>query len=353
MVNPKLDLPIQGYAKPEFEEVRKEFTKNFQTRGEIGAACAVYYKKQNVVDLWGGSRDQKGLAPWEENTLVTVASTTKGLAGIAIAAAHSRGLIDFDEKVATYWPEFAQNDKGNVTVRQLLSHQAGLCALDKPLTMTDTEDFDKRAQIVASQKPLWNPGTRHGYHAVTLGWYESELIRRVDPRHRSLGVFFQDEICRPLDLEFYIGLPKEIPDLRIADIRTFGLSEIILGLKKMPLSTAISFLNPWSITTKAFSFPRPEGSNEQQKRRKFLSFEGPGINGVGQVRSIAKAYGALATGGGEIGLRKETIENLIVASNPISGFLHDKVLTISSFQLWRRESLRNEWNRGVYWFCGP
>ncbi|MCW4045002.1 MAG: beta-lactamase family protein [Candidatus Bathyarchaeota archaeon] len=244
--------------------------------------------------------------------------------------AHSRGLIGFDETVATYWPEFAQNNKEKITVRQLLSHQAGLCALDKPLTYADAADLDKRSEIIEAQRPLWTPGSRQGYHAVTLGWYESELIRRVDSKHRSIAMFLQDEVCRPLGLEFYIGLPPEVSDSRIAEIRAFGLPEISGGIYKMPLSTAMSFLNPLSMTSKAFSFPKPAGSSEQQKRRNFLSFEGPGINGIGQVRSIAKAYSALVTGGGELGFRKETIEALTVPSNSVSRVLRDEVLKINT-----------------------
>jgi len=197
---------IHGYVAPGFEELREEFIKNFTKRGELGAACAIYYKGEKVVDLWGGYRDAKSRAPWEENTMVMVFSTTKGLAAMTVAVVHSRGLIDYDEKVATYWPEFAQNGKESITVRQLLSHQAGLPVLDKKLTLEQVADLDALAEVLARQKPIWEPGTKHGYHAATLGLYMNELIQRVDPQHRSLGQFFQDEIAEPLDLEFYIGL---------------------------------------------------------------------------------------------------------------------------------------------------
>ena len=206
-----------GWVAPGFEEVETEFRKNFAERGEVGAACAIYHQGKKVVDLWGGYRDHKTRAPWEEDTLVLVFSVTKGMAAMAVAVAHSRGLLDYDEKVATYWPEFAQHGKENITVRQLLSHQAGLSAIDEPLDLETIADQETLATILARQKPAWVPGTRHGYHMWTIGWYMGELIRRVDPQRRNLGQFFQDEVAKPLDLEFYIGLP---PGFLIRGLRT-------------------------------------------------------------------------------------------------------------------------------------
>lgn len=202
---------IHGEVAPGFEDVRVEFERNFAERGELGAACAVYHRGDKVVDLWGGIRDHRTGAPWEEDTMVLVFSTTKGMAGLATAVAHSRGLLDHDERVATYWPEFAQKGKGHITVRQLLSHQAGLAAIDEPIDVKKLADLDRMAEILARQAPAWEPGTRHGYHAFSLGWYENELIRRVDPGHRSLGQFFHQEIARPLGLEFYTACPGECP----------------------------------------------------------------------------------------------------------------------------------------------
>jgi CubicO group peptidase (beta-lactamase class C family) len=189
---------LQGEVAPGFEEVASVFEKNFAQRGEIGAACAVYHEGRKVVDLWGGYRDREALAPWEEDTLVLVFSATKGISALTVALAHSRGLIDYEEKVATYWPEFAHNGKENITLRQLLSHQAGLCAIDKPLNARVLADLDAVASILAQQRPVWEPGTKHGYHYLSLGLYEGELIRRTDPKHRSLGRFFQEDIASPL-----------------------------------------------------------------------------------------------------------------------------------------------------------
>ena len=180
-----------GAVAPGFEEVRAEFERNFAERGEIGAAVAAYWRGEKVVDLWGGRRTPSGDEPWNEDTMVVVNSTTKGLAAMTIAVANSRGWIDYDAPVAEYWPEFAQNGKGAITVRQLLSHEAGLVWIDEPLRFEDLRDLDHVARVLARQKPAWEPGTRHGYHAMTIGLYMQELIRHVDPAHRTLGRFFQ------------------------------------------------------------------------------------------------------------------------------------------------------------------
>ena len=150
------------------------------------------------MDLWGGYADGVTKRPWREDTIVTVMSTTKGVSSMALAVAHSRGLLDYDERVATYWPEFAANGKQDVTVRQLLSHQAGLPVIDTPLDLETLADLDALGRIIGAQAPKWEPGTRHGYHGISLGWYESELLRRVDPQHRSIGRYFAEEVAAPL-----------------------------------------------------------------------------------------------------------------------------------------------------------
>jgi CubicO group peptidase (beta-lactamase class C family) len=185
-------LRVHGEVAAGFKEVREEFEHNFAERDEVGAACCAYVGGEKVVDLWGGLRDRRTGAPWEQDTLVLVFSTTKGMSALAVALAHSRGLIDYDERVATYWPEFAHNGKGDVTVRQLLDHRAGLCAVDEPLNPRVLSDLDRVAEILARQRPAWEPGTRQGYHYLTLGLCENELIRRVDPFRRSLGRFLSE-----------------------------------------------------------------------------------------------------------------------------------------------------------------
>src|SRR5512143_291600 len=145
-------IVISGTVKPGFEAVREAFAENFERRGELGAACCIYHRGDKVVDIWGGVRDKSTGAPWEENTMAVLFSTTKGLAGLAMALAHSRGLFDYEERVSEHWPEFAQQGKGKVTIRQLLSHQAGLYALDVPVDRALVSDPDKLAAVLARQK---------------------------------------------------------------------------------------------------------------------------------------------------------------------------------------------------------
>jgi len=181
---------IEGTVIRGFESVRETFIDNFAQRGELGSACCVYVAGEKVVDLWGGVRNRLTGEPWERDTMVIVYSATKGLAAMTLAIAHSRGWLDYNKRVSAYWPEFAQNGKQAITVRQLLAHQAGLYALDEPLTRDLVADLDRLAVVLARQKPAWESGTRQAYHAITLGFYESELLRRLDPQHRSLGQFF-------------------------------------------------------------------------------------------------------------------------------------------------------------------
>jgi len=324
---------IGGVVADGFESVRAEFEANFSRRGELGAACAAYRRGALVVDLWGGYRDAAGSAPWEEDTLVLVYSTSKGLAAIAVALARSRGWLDFDAGVASYWPEFAQNGKERVTVRQLLAHQAGLCAIDKPLTAAKLGDLDGLAEVLARQRPAWEPGTRQGYHALSLGWYEGELIRRVDPQHRSLGRFFAEEVAAPLGLEFYFGLPPGIPSERVASIQAGGVLDALLHPRGMPAPMLAAFLRRSSLTSRVFGNPKL-GSTAGLDTPEYRAVENPAGGGIGLVRSVAKAYSELATGGGALGLSAETLADLMAPPRPPTVVARDQVLlTDASFSL--------------------
>ncbi len=307
---------VHGYVAPGFEEVKEEFIRNFIERKENGSAIAIYYKDEKVVDLWGGYRDALTKSKWEEDTKVIVFSTTKGLAAMCLAMAHSNGWLDYDEKVATYWPEFAQNGKENITVRQLLAHEAGLCLVDEIFTITDLADFDFIAEIMARQKPLWEPGEMHGYHLSTMGMYMNELMRRVDPNGRSIGQFFAEEVAEPLDLEFYIGLPDTIPDEELAKVYYPSIGQLILNMNKMPEKMRKDFRNKKSILYQSFKIPEKFSPNSRVTQ----SVEMPSGNGIGDARSIAKVYSVFAKGAKELDLKDETF-NLITqpASIPPAG----------------------------------
>ena len=236
-------VEIHGFVSSGYEAVREAFAENFVRRREVGAACCVYHRGEKVVDLWGGVRNKATGEPWEEDTMALVYSATKGLAAMTLALAHSRGWLDYDALVCKYWPEFAQNGKEKITVRQLLAHQAGLFAFDEPVDRSVVANLDRLAEVMARQKPAWEPGTRQAYHAITLGFYESELLRRIDPQHRSLGQFFQDEIATPLGLDFYIRLPESIPDSRLAPLIDPSFSEMLFGF---PIRMTLAVFNPRS-----------------------------------------------------------------------------------------------------------
>jgi len=309
---------IGGEVAPGFESVREAFAENFQRRGELGAACAVYRGHQALVDLWAGVRDSVSGAPWEPDTMVLVYSTTKGMAGLAMALAHSRGLLDYGERVATYWPEFAEAGKAEVTVRQLLSHQAGLCALDAPVNRAVVADPDRLAEALAAQRPAWTPGTRQGYHNFSLGFYEGELLRRVDPAHRTLGRYFADEIAAPLGLDFYIRLPDEIPDERLAPVvRANPLRTLGLLLATNP-RLALAYMNPRSLTARAMLKNPGPNLPIDPDRVYARELEVPSGGGVGTARALARAYGAAATGGAELGLDARTLDALEAPAVPPS-----------------------------------
>ena len=314
-------VEIQGFVSSGYGAVREAFAENFSRRRELGAACCVYYKGEKVVDLWGGVRNKATGEPWEEDTMVLVYSTTKGLAAMTLAVAHSRGWLDYDAPVCKYWAEFAQNGKEKITVRQLLAHQAGLFAFDEPVDRSVVADLDRLAGVMARQKPAWEPGTRQAYHAISLGFYESELLRRIDPQHRSLGQFFQDEIASPLGLDFYIRLPESIPDSRLAPLEQPALLERLIGF---PIKLTLASMNHRSsIYRSLVTNPGTELSRDPQ-RVYSRNLEVPSGGGVGTARAIAHAYSVFATGGRELQLRPETLQALTAPAIPASNGFYDE-----------------------------
>ena len=223
--------------------MRDAFVENFARRHELGGGCCAYHHGEKVVDLWGGIRNKQTGEPWEQDTMVIVYSATKGLAAMTLALAHSRGWLDYEERVAALLA-------GVRTERQGEHHgQAAPCAPGRPVRVrravdrSVVADLDRLAVVLARQKPAWEPGTRQAYHALTLGYYEGELLRRVDPRHRSLGQFFQDEIATPLGLDVYIRLPEEIPNSRLATTAPPGRIDLLRGF---PFRLTLEAMNPHS-----------------------------------------------------------------------------------------------------------
>jgi CubicO group peptidase (beta-lactamase class C family) len=314
---------IQGHVSHGFEAVREAFIENFVRRRELGGACCAFHRGEKVVDLWGGVRNKQTGEPWEENTMVVVHSATKGLAAMTLAIAHSRGWLDYEERVSAYWPEFALQGKERITVRQLLAHQAGLFAIDEPVDRSIVADFDRLAVILARQKPAWEPGTRQAYHALSLGFYEGELLRRVDPCHRSLGQFFQDEIASPLGLDVYIRLPEEIPNSRLSTIAPPARIQLLL---RFPLRLTLDVMNRRSNIYRALEI-NPGTAVYFDKHRVYArNLEVPSGGAVGTARAIAQAYSVFATGGCELGLRSETLDLLAAPAIPPTRGFYDECL---------------------------
>jgi CubicO group peptidase (beta-lactamase class C family) len=319
----------EGYGK-----VADAFRRNMTSGKEVGAAFAVYRDGRKVVDLWGGFRNGITQAPWEQDTLVNVFSTTKGVASLAVAVAASQGLISYDAKVADYWPEFAQAGKDAITVRQLLSHQAGLSAIDPPVTLDDMGDPTAMSAKLAAQVPAWTPGTRHGYHVVTLGWYEGELIRRADPARRSIGQFFAEEIAKPLGLDFYIGLPASVDRNRVAYLHAWSTAQLLLHLNAWPPRFVVALFNPFSLEARSATIAKDITSLADFNREELHVVEMPASNGKGTAGAIAKLYASAATGGTDLGLSPSILDALMKPAQPPTKGVRDKVLHVdTSFSL--------------------
>jgi CubicO group peptidase (beta-lactamase class C family) len=314
---------IEGHVSRGFEPVRTAFEENFRRRRELGGACCVYYRGEKVVDLWGGHRNAAG-EPWQRDTMVVVHSATKGLAAMTLAVAHSRGWLDYDERVATYWPEFAQHGKETVTVRQLLAHQAGLFAFTETVDRAMVADPDRLAAVMARARPAWKPGTRQAYHGLTLGFFEGELLRRVDSRRRTLGRFFQEEIATPLGEDFYIGLPEEIPNERLATLSPPGFLRMLIGFR--PLRLLVEGLNPRSNVNRALSMNPGTSVYFDDARVYARNLEVPAGGGVGTARAMAHAYGVFAAGGRDLGLQRSTLDLLAAPAIPPSHGFYDECL---------------------------
>lgn len=309
-------VDVQGGVSPGFERVRDVFAENFTRRHELGGAVCAYYRGQKVVDLWGGVRNKATGAPWEPDTMGLLHSATKGLAAMTMAVAHSRGWLDYEERVCTYWPEFAQEGKKEITVRQLLAHQAGLFAINEPVDRALVADLDRLAVVLARQKPEWEPGTRQAYHALSLGFYEGELLRRIDPRHRSLGQFFQEDIAVPLGEDMYLRLPDSLPNARLAPLAQPRALDMFWILPMRLIA-----MNPRSNIYRALVVNPGSGVYLDDPHVYARNLEVPSGLGVTTARGMAHAYSVFATDGKELGLTRDTLDLLAApAVPPTSGF---------------------------------
>lgn len=314
---------ISGRVASGFEPVREAFEENFAARGELGGAVCVVMGGEVVVDLWGGVRDRATGDPWRADTMTLVHSTTKGLSALVLALLHSRGLLDYDQRVATYWPAFAQAGKEDITVRLLLAHQAGLFAFDEHVDGEVVADLERLAGVMERQQPIWPPGERQAYHAITLGFYENELVRRIDPRHRTIGQILHEDIAVPLGVgdEVYIGTPSALPDQRLAALVP---PSMWTRLTSLPLGMAIDAVRPRSVLHRSLVANPGTGFYVDPDRVIVRDLEVPSGGAVATARAIATAYGAFVAPGGPLGIRPATLEALTAPATPARQGYHDE-----------------------------
>jgi CubicO group peptidase (beta-lactamase class C family) len=285
---------IHGHCDARFAGVRQALANNFREHGELGAAVAITLEGRFVVDLWAGWMDESHARPWQRDTLVNVFSVGKGMTALALLMLAERGLVDLNAPVARYWPDFAARGKGDITVRMLLSHRAGLPAIRHDLPAGAMYDWEQMTSALAAEEPWWDPGRAHGYHVNTFGFLIGEIVRRASAM--SVGTFLRREVCGPLDADFHFGTgPKQ--DVRIADfvfggdLRGSGQSEAVSDEAHQFLLRQV-YLNP----------PGLSGLGTVNTRA-WRAAEIPSTNGHANARAVARIYGALANGGTLDGVR--------------------------------------------------
>jgi CubicO group peptidase (beta-lactamase class C family) len=276
--------------EPSVEQLRERisllFQENFASLEELGAAVSVWQNGKSVLELHGGFRDAKREMPWTAETIVLFWSATKGLGSACVLhLLHERG-IELTRRVAKFWPEFAQNGKSEITIAQLLSHQAGLCALDE---IVDVTDHHAVIAALENQAPLWPPGTSHGYHARTFGFLLDELVRRI--AGITLSEYWRKRFADPLELDIWIGLPDSEQE-RVATIYPAKG-----GGAATPATFYRDLATPGTLARKVFTSPRglhavSDMNTKENRARPIVSF-----GGIGSATSLAKFYAMLANGG--------------------------------------------------------
>jgi CubicO group peptidase (beta-lactamase class C family) len=298
-----VDYPIEGYCDSRFFAARERFIENFAQGLEIGACVAMVLNGKPVLDLWGGFADRACRRAWERDTIVNMMSVSKAIAGICIYMLVDRGLVDPEEPVARYWPEFAAAGKEELALKYVLDHRAGLALVTEPLERGSVYDAATMAAALARQAPLWEPGSDAGYHVLTQGFILGEIVRRVSGA--SLGAFFQREVAGPLDLDYHIGL-------KAADLPR--CAEWALP-PDSPLARAIA--NPRASVEGRFW--EPLAADEDFNSVAWRTAEIPSANGHGNARAVAKFYGALVSGvqGGARLMSRATLERMITEQHNI------------------------------------
>ena len=269
-----------GFVQDRFAAAKAAFEANFERGDDVGASFCATKDGETVVDLWAGFADEAKTRPWTRDTIVNVYSTTKTMSFLCALIVADRGELDFDAPVAKYWPDFAAGGKAGVKVSHLMAHSAGLSGWKETITKDDLYDWDKVVTLLAAQTPLWEPGTKSGYHAITQGYLIGEVVRRITGK--TIGTFFRQEIAEPLNADFWIGLPAS-EDGRVAD------------LIPPPPGGAIGDMAQTEI--QAITFNNPGVDVGETRTRAWRGAEIPAAGGTGNARSVAEIHAILANGG--------------------------------------------------------
>ncbi len=280
-----------GTVEPGFEPVRQVFEGQIDGGEHVGGAVSVYVGGRCVVDLWGGVADEASGRPWAADTMALSYSTTKGLTATCVHILADRGLLSYDDKVAKYWPSFAQNGKQDITVYHLLTHQAGIPQIPDDVTPEDVLNWDRMVQVMEGLEPSWEPGTESGYHALNFGWLCGELIRRVDGR--PIKQFLQEEVCTPLGLTgMHIGTPADAEPMIATLVSRMDVSPE--QRRAWEQATGDSSLSMRSLGPRGGLDLSTPAAHQAQV---------PAVNGVMTARDLARMYACLANYGELGGVR--------------------------------------------------
>ncbi|XP_071946880.1 beta-lactamase domain-containing protein 2-like [Antedon mediterranea] len=332
----KLPVIFDGRVEPGFERVFEAFKEHYRNGIEPsdgGSAFAAYHKGKKVVDIWGGYADKEAHRPWKPDILHNIYSSGKGVAAIAVAMLVDRGLLKYSDKVVKYWPEFGKHGKQDVTVETLLSHQAGIPFPNESLSWDLFRDHDRLADVLADSVPQWEIGTGHGYHALTMASFCGVLLRKVDPKHRTLGQFVHDELEVPFGIDIHFGLRKELfyRATRMEEDK-YTTSQMLSVIINNPLMRSYIFKSLFGGSDTLYDkmlknteqlLMNPYKLNDPENR----IVEVPSAFGVGTAEALAKLYSILVNGG-ELNGKRIMSEKAVKQLNTVVTKGMDKVVMI-------------------------
>jgi len=283
---------VKLHAETLRERIEPLFRENFSRFGELGAAVSIWQNGEPILDLHGGFRDRKREQPWNDDTITLVWSATKGIGSACLLHLLQENKIKIERRVSEFWPEFGQNGKIDITLAHLLSHSAGICALDQNAEVTD---YPAVIRALEKQAPLWPPGSAHGYHARTFGFLVDELTRRI--AGISISEYWRTIFAQPLSLDFWIGLPENL------NSRCATIYPAKADIPPEPFKFYKDLVTPGTLQRRTFTSPYglnavSEMNKSENRAREFVSF-----GGIGSASALAKFYAVLSNGG-EIGGRR-------------------------------------------------